>query len=302
MIRILFAVALLLGLLIGLLLGNARAAELKVTTWNLEWLTSNPDDLPQGTFPKPAAGIEALRRYALRLDADVIAVEEVDGPAIAAQVFPPDRYQVFMTHDRAKQRVGIVVRRGIPARQNPDLAALDLYPEARHPLRSGADVTLDLPSGPLRLLAVHLKTGCHYGALGSRRPACQTLGEQVPPLQGWIAQRRAEGVPFVVLGDFNREMNGRDELLAALRASAPLALATEGQGSPCWGGTSFIDHILAGGAARGWMEPDSLRVLVYRERDEASRTLLSDHCPVSVRFRLPGDAAIVRASPTRETP
>ena len=285
-----------------LLLGTASAAELKVTTWNLEWLTSNPDDLPEGTAPKPAAGIAALRRYAEQLDSDVIAIEEVDGPAIAAQVFPPDRYQIFMTADHVKQRVGIAVRRGIPARQNPDLAALDLYPEARHPLRSGADVTLELPTGPLRLLAVHLKTGCQFNSLNSRRPACQTLREQVGPLQGWIAQRRAEGVPFVVLGDFNREMNGRDDLLTALREAAPLALATEGQASPCWGGGSFIDHILAGGAARGWMEPGSLRVLVYRERDEASRTLLSDHCPVSVRFRLPGDDAIVRAQPRRETP
>lgn len=295
MTRILLALLLLLGPM-----GILRASELKVTTWNMEWLTSNPDDLPEGTHPKPAAGIEALRRYALLLDADVIAIEEVDGPAIAAQVFPPDRYQVFMTHDRARQRVGIIVRRGIPARQNPDLAALDLYPEARHPLRSGADVTLDLPSGPLRLLAVHLKTGCHYDTLTSRRPACRTLREQVPPLQGWIAQRRADRTPFIVLGDFNREMDGRDDLLAALRESAPLAQATEGQASPCWGGTTFIDHILAGGAAKGWMEPGTLRVLVYRERDEASRTLLSDHCPVSVRFRLPGDAAIVRP-PTGET-
>jgi endonuclease/exonuclease/phosphatase family metal-dependent hydrolase len=285
-----------------LLLGVARADELKVATWNLEWLTHDASDLPQGTHPKPADGIAALRRYADLLDADVIAIEEVDGPAIAAEVFTPDRYQVFLTGDRARQRVGLVVRRGIPARQNPDLAALDLYPEARHPLRSGADVTLDLPGGQLRLLAVHLKTGCHYDRLDSARPACRTLHDQVPPMQGWIAQRRADGVPFVVLGDFNREMDGRDDLLAALQQSGPLARATEGQASPCWGGVSFIDHILAGGAARGWMEQATLRVLVYREQDEASRTLLSDHCPVSVRFRLPGDAAIVRPPPTKETP
>ena len=35
------------------------------------------------------------------------------------------------------------------------------------------------------------------------------------------------------------------------------------------------------------MVPDSLRVLVYRETGEAARALLPDHCPVSVRFRLP---------------
>jgi len=298
MIRILLACLLLLGPMLAL----GRAAEIKVATWNMEWLTTSAEDLPADVHPKPPEGIVALRRYAVLLDADVVAFEEVDGPAIAAQVFTPDRYQIFATADHVTQRVGFAVRRGITVRRNADLAALDVQPWARHRLRSGADITLDLPSGPLRLLAVHLKTGCHYDPLTSRRPACQTLREQVAPLQGWIAQRQAEGAPFIVLGDFNREMDGRDALLAALNASAPLARATEGQASPCWGGKSFIDHILAGGAARGWMEPGSLRVLVYRERDEASRTLLSDHCPVSVRFRLPGDEAIVRASPTKETP
>jgi len=295
-------ILLTLLLLLGPMDARARADELKVTTWNMEWLTTSAEDLPEGTHPKPPEGIAALRRYALLLDADVVAFEEVDGPAVAAQVFTPGRYQIFTTADHVTQRVGFAVRRGIAVHQNPDLSALDIYPQGRHPLRSGADITLDLPSGPLRLLAVHLKTGCHYDPLTSPRPACRTLREQVAPLQGWIAQRRAEGAPFIVLGDFNREMNGHDDLLAALNASAPLVRATEGQASPCWGGTSFIDHILAGGAARGWMEPGSLSVLVYRERDEASRTLLSDHCPVSVRFRLPGDAAIVRAQPTRETP
>jgi hypothetical protein len=48
-----------------------------------------------------------------------------------------------------------------------------------------------------------------------------------------------------------------------------------------------VDHIIAGGAARGWMQADSLRVLVYREQGRDWRERLSDHCPVSVRFRLP---------------
>ena len=95
-------------------------------------------------------------------------------------------------------------------------------------------------------------------------------------------------MPYVLLGDFNRLMDGRDELLAALTATAPLLRATQGRASPCWGGNSFIDHILAGGAARAWMQPDTLRVLVYRETNEAAKQQLSDHCPVSVRFRLPG--------------
>ena len=109
-----------------------------------------------------------------------------------------------------------------------------------------------------------------------------------PPGAGHAGlDRRADGEPFALLGDFNRWMDGRDELLEALSSTAPLLRATEGKASPCWGGGRFIDHILAGGAARGWMQPATLRVMTYREQEPEWRERLSDHCPVSVRFQLP---------------
>ena len=269
----------------------AWAGDLKVATWNIEWLTERSvgdPALPQDVSPKDAADRAALQHYAAELNADVVAVQEVDGPSAAASVFPPGRYNLYFTYDTVVQRVGFAVRAGIPVHQNPDLVGLDTTRGGGRHLRSGADVTLQLASGPLRLLAVHLKTGCQRDRFGqTRRAQCATLRSQTVVLQGWIAQRRSEGVPFVILGDFNRWMEGSDEVLAALQSSAPLTRATEGHDSPCWGGGHFIDHILAGGAARSWMDPASLRVLVYRESADRKEHL-SDHCPVSVRFHLPG--------------
>lgn len=268
---------------------GAQAGELKVATWNLEWLTlrqAGDPVLPENVVPKGPADWAVLRGYALALDADVVAMQEVDGPEAAARVFPRERYSIVMTGDGVVQRVGFAIRRGIAFERNADLVALDIDPEARFRLRSGADVTLVLPGGRLRLLNVHLKSGCHSARIGGSR-ACETLRQQVPALRGWIAQRVAEGVPFLMMGDFNRRMDHRDEMLAALNASAPLARATEGRATPCWGGNSFIDHILAGGAARGWMRSESLKVMVYREGAEA-KGRLSDHCPVSVMVGVPG--------------
>jgi len=263
----------------------ASAAELKLATWNLEWLTTRERNLPQDVRPKRPEDVDLLQHYAADLNADVIGIQEVDGAAIAARVFLSDQYSIHMSHDHVVQRVGIVVRRGIHYDVNPDLTDLDVDP--RGDLRSGVDITLQLQP-PLRVLAIHLKTGCFDDRLsGQKNRSCAQLREQLLPLVDWIRARHAEGIPFAILGDFNRHMDGRDPFWRTLSEAVPLTRATEGRSSPCWGGEAFIDHIVLGGAARDWLEPGSLRVLTYRETGGNWKERLSDHCPVSVRLRLP---------------
>jgi endonuclease/exonuclease/phosphatase family metal-dependent hydrolase len=289
-----------LALLALLLPALARAEPLKIATWNLDWLTlrATPGHgLPPDVIPRTDGDLDRLARYAAELDADVIAVEEVDGRDAAARLFPPDRYSVHMTRDRVVQRVGIVVRRGLHYDRNPDVTAIGADPSLR--LRSGADITLHLAGGDLRLLAVHLKTGCQDQPLArSRRRSCLELRAQIEPLQAWIAARQQENTAFLVLGDFNRRMEPPDRFITALRQAAPLVRATEGRSSPCWGNEAFIDHILLGGAARAWLAPDSLRVLTYREQGDAWRDRLSDHCPVSIRLQVPDGLHAPNAYPS----
>jgi endonuclease/exonuclease/phosphatase family metal-dependent hydrolase len=276
-------VLLLLCLLLPL---SVTAAEVKIATWNLNWLTTRSagdPKLPDDVKPRSEQDFTRLAQYAQELNADLIAIQEVDGFSAASKLFPRDQYSIHMTHDHVLQRVGIVVRRGLHYDINPDVTAL-----AINHLRSGADITLHLGPSELRVLAVHLKTGCRNQKLpGTRDRSCLELLDQEPVLAEWIAARQQEGIPFIVLGDFNRWMDGHDTFLTDLRQAAPLVRATEGQASPCWGADSFIDHILAGGAATHWMQPATLRVLTYRETDPAMKERLSDHCPVSVKFSIP---------------
>ena len=266
---------------------SARAAELKIATWNLDWLTTRLAGdrwLPPDVVPRSDADFVRLAQYAHELNADVVAIEEVDGFAAASKVFPREEYSVHMTRDHVIQRVGLAIRRGLRYDINPDLTAL-----GDNHLRSGADITLHLGGSDLRVLAVHLKRGCNVSPKGkkAKNTICEELFGQMGPITDWIRSRTTEGMPFIILGDFNRWMDKADTVLASLRQAAPLVRATEGHSSPCWGGENFIDHILAGGAAATWMQPDTLRVLMFRETDQSWKDRLSDHCPVSVRLVVP---------------
>jgi endonuclease/exonuclease/phosphatase family metal-dependent hydrolase len=280
-VKLVLAVVLLVLGLVG-----ADAAELKIATWNLDWLTAGPSAnrfLPPDVVPRSDEDRSRLAQYAKELNADVVAIEEVDGFPAAAKVFSAEEYAIHMTRDRVMQRVGIVVRRGLRYDANPDVTALG----ANH-LRSGADITLHLGGSDLRVLAVHLKKGCPDTPMTKAKGrSCEELRDQIGPLTEWIAARRAEGAAFIILGDFNRRMGKSDTFLARLEQAAPLRRATEGRSSPCWGQENFIDHILAGGAAADWMQPETLRVLMYRETDPVWKDRLSDHCPVSVRLAVP---------------
>ncbi len=265
----------------------AHAREVKLATWNLAWLTLRPAGdpaLPPGLVPYDAADLDRLARYAAALRADVVAVQGVDGPAAAARVFPRDDWTVVLTGDDGTLRSGFAVRRGIAFTQNDDVDALD--PDQGR-LRPGADLTLAIGGARLRMLSVQLKAGCRTLPLDApdADPACAVLHRQGRAIGAWADARAGE--PFAVLGDFARVLDGPGDTQTLLGTATPLLRATGGHGNPCWGGGAFSDHLLLGGRAAGWIVPNTLRAMVYRETDNAARAHLPAHCPISIRLLIP---------------
>lgn len=282
-------------------------ATVRLATWNLEWLMTPettlqirvrcqqgqarqlPCDVAQGR-PRSEADYRALAREARKLDADVIALQEVEGEKAARRVFPG--YEFCMTGRRDLQNVGFAVRRGVPFRCEPDLAELSLGDRVRR----GAQITL-FPGtrAEMRLLSVHLKAGCNRDPLEGRRRDCGLLAQQAPVLGRWIDEQVAAGRAYAVLGDFNRDL--RREKVPGLKthltddSPRPEELVDAGEGAPfvaCHAGqrfTGYIDYILLGGPLGRWQVQGSFRRHVYRDVD-AQRYRLSDHCPLSVSVRL----------------
>jgi len=303
----------------------AQQRSLRLATWNLEWLIapeaferlaeSCRDEPPPGegrwipcdiaapgerSVRRTAADFAKLREYALRLDADVIAVQEVDGARAARLVFPD--HDFCFTRRVHVQNVGFAIRPGVPFRcaDYPDLGL-----EASR-VRWGADLTLFPGSqSEVRVLAVHLKSGCHGERLTSERHDCRTLAEQVPILERWIDARARAGVPFAVAGDFNRRFSSerreaRDRFgrLTAIwpeldDGSPPEADLTDATRVPrdarCFPQASrraSIDHIVLSRSLAARLVPGSMRRVTYATADARSFRL-SDHCPVAVTLELP---------------
>ncbi|HWT09055.1 MAG TPA: hypothetical protein VN329_07810, partial [Roseomonas sp.] len=106
----------LLIALLTLLALPAAAGELKIATWNIAWLTTKPaghPDLPASVRPRTNEDYARLRAYADRLAADVVALQEVDGPLAAARVFDATRYDFHFPAETDTQRAGFAWRRGL---------------------------------------------------------------------------------------------------------------------------------------------------------------------------------------------
>lgn len=300
---------------------GAEASEpgrLRLATWNLGNLHSEPGvPLRAGAVARSEADYARLREYAARLDADVIAVQEVNGPAAAHLVFPEELYAVVVSGrhredletGRPSDRIytGFAVRRDratiVAAADYADLSVPHEGADGTvRPTRRGVDITIETPAGNrLRLLSVHLKSACHQGSLESPNSAhCATLARQRAPLEAWIDARAAEDLPFVVLGDFNRRFDvfGRDDhLWADIDDADPPGLdlwrLPFREVSACFAGVSglhhpeYIDFLVFDARARALVDEDSSFQLVYDDADEAAfGRRLSDHCAVAVDLTL----------------
>jgi endonuclease/exonuclease/phosphatase family metal-dependent hydrolase len=231
----------LLVLLAALLLAGCAPSfggpELVLATWNLEHLAAADG---AGCRPRGPDDYAELRAIARRLDADVVALQEVENAAAVARVFDPARYDILVSQrpvDYDADCRGMPGQARTPLRtgfaiDRDRLAALGLRWQALPPLRAlgtegrrwGLRIALERVAGGscdapmLELMAVHLKSGCSWGELAPddrvrriRRAQCLVLRRQRGIIEEWIDARAAADQPFAVIGDFNRQLDQPDD-------------------------------------------------------------------------------------------
>lgn len=284
-------------LMLGCLIGNQAIAEpLTISSWNIEWLSTN-EAVNKFSDKRDQADFDKLEEYFQSLNADVVAFQEVDD-INAIQRVAGDQYKILMS-DRAlpknsnrqfkevNQYTGFAVRKEVSL---TDYADFPLESSSNSKLRFASYIVIETETKPIHMLSVHLKAGCS-GAYKSNRD-CSRLKEQAQQLNKWIKQRERNNEDYAILGDFNHNLAySRDWMWKELTQYTDAQLATRKTRADCKVRSnrnnhrthqfrSVIDHIVVSES----LNVDPAKQQVFKTQDVLDYKL-SDHCPVSTTIK-----------------
>ena len=290
------------SILISLLAPFLSAQEVRVASWNIEHLAEYNE---AGCAPRSALDYEQLRDFSELLNADIIALQEVENTAAVERIFPKSEWNIVLSdrpnsttyrcrgndQESTQQRVAVVLRKGIKYQINKSFRELGLEMEG---LRYGVVVEVFGDHDTINLMAVHLKSGCFVDDYStSKLRACEVLGTQIKTLDDWIENSIKGNKKFIVLGDFNSRLIRENSMFwnkLVEMNNRPIGIKNGMQNltgcHPRY--PDLIDHIILGPQTSKLQVQNSQMVHFYSSTDEqmAEDDMLSDHCPISLMLRL----------------
>ena len=290
------------SILISLLAPFLSAQEVRVASWNIEHLAEHNG---AGCAPRSTLDYEQLRDFSQLLNADIIALQEVENTAAVERIFPKSEWNIVLSdrpnsttyrcrgndQESTQQRVAVVLRKGIKYQINKSFRELGLKMEG---LRYGVVVEVFGDRDTINLMAVHLKSGCFVDDYStSKLRACEVLGTQIETLDDWIENSIRGNKKFIVLGDFNSRLTRENSMFwnkLVEMNNRPIGIKNGMQNltgcHPRY--PDLIDHIILGPQTSKLQVQNSQMVHFYSSTDEqmAEDDMLSDHCPIILMLRL----------------
>ena len=77
---------------------NANDAPLTIATWNMAWFSNKSDRIQAKREPSDYLYMKQVADW---ISADVMAFQEVDNQKVLENIFPPEKYKIFLS-DRAE--------------------------------------------------------------------------------------------------------------------------------------------------------------------------------------------------------
>ncbi len=281
-------------------LAQSSSEDLRIVAWNIEHLAENDGE---GCVARNESDYQALRDFAATMNADVVALQEVENEAAVARVFPLDEWEILLSErpdtnpyecrgsgrPSTQQKVAYAIRKGV---SYEFIESFDELAIGNPGLRHGLVIRLTGTPEPVDVMNVHMKSGCFVDDYStSNRDACETFEDQVPILDGWMEERIQNGTGFIVLGDFNHrivELGNRLWSDLTTMDGSPVELRSSMENirgcHPRY--PAPIDHVVVGSTALDYYKEGSEQVFFFTDENMTEDEMLSDHCPVGLDLML----------------
>lgn len=274
----------------------ARAEPLTIATYNLEnYTVANrvDDEVYRKDYPKPEASKEALRAVIRRMNADVLALQEVGGEAYLRELqrdlkregtgYP---HAVILEAEDKSRMIAVLSRRALVAVRKHDDLAFKYFDGMAKVRRGLLEVRVAKDGGEVTVFVVHLKSRFTERP-DDAKAALQRAGEAVA-----IRDRVLTVFPepatarFLIVGDFNDGRTERPVRALLERGKTPIAewLPAADSRGHVWthffrkdDSYSRVDHVLV---SPGLMP--AVRGGAGRIEDAEETARASDHRPVVV--------------------
>ncbi len=296
MIRPLFFLTVILNFSVG-------ATEITFSTWNIEWLTTDPNY----RIKQSQRGIQDFQQLSevfTKISSQsfhIMAFQEINSKKGLEKITGPN-YQYFFS-DRSKnkhrhqqfininQYTGFAISKGINVR---DMEDINLTPSLFNKQRFAAYVVVSInQEKPIHLLSVHLKSGCFNARKNTK--ACKLIEKQAKTLNAWILEKQRKSQSFILLGDFNHNLAYPNDWLWAIitdNTQPKIELNSQKTNAACLVKSKFklnntyryrylIDHIIS--------SPDlalGQSKQITFTKYQALNYNLSDHCPLASKRSL----------------
>ena len=219
---------------------------LTIVSWNLQWL-ADPQALAQHNFWQKCAAqhwsneklradlpvCDAYRRAGIRTaeeyitlkllplrhalatlaqqQVQILAVQEIQNPAALQAILPAGYHVACVTTRDDAQNLGFMVRDDSRWQFScAEVKPLSLEQDQAIPraVRRGLALTVAQHDVSFVILNVHLKSGCPQGRMDKTGNAnCKSLQQQAAPLEHWSEQQADHARPFMIVGDWNRDLD-----------------------------------------------------------------------------------------------
>ena len=265
-----------------LLASCSRNSDITVGTFNIAWLGDGIDD----KTPRTAEDIQNISQVISTLNADILALQEVENTNAIKAIIDTNKYTIITTTYPKEQKTALIINKKIEIVETYQLDAISLGNEG---LRPGLVAYCRYDGFDFFVGSFHFKSTSRYDDTPFKKSKSFDMRQEqsailLKEIKKLIDIKKDDDV--ILLGDFNDNPSKKNSNITALD-NDKFDFLTSNMMSCKYSIWKSIDHIIVSQSMKSRAKHSTLTMIdINAMFPEEKAKKVSDHCPVIIKFNL----------------